>query len=593
MTVPVKIAPQEIVNIFIRAAGDNLQIPIYIRSQDNRVKSNVESSLWYGLYFGVVLSMLAFNFFIWAMLGQRVYLFYLFFTFNFLLFEACLQGFGFQMFWPSLSEFQQRSIGLCIASLVGSGVLFVLDFLEVRERQPQHLMVLRGLLACSGILVLACLALPQNAMLPLTVLLAAVTCPIVWLVGILSWRDGYTPAKYFVIAFAVFLGGTAVHAVQKFGMLAINSFTEYIQPVGNAAEVIPLSMALGHKLRQAQLEAIAAQTRTLQIERDLTQSLEAEIETRKGAESSLAVALEEAHRSVRAKNEFLANMSHELRTPLNALINIPKLLDVNFAKLFYWYCADCREKFVGEPPAINDLADDSLTCPACDSALSLEVHTDANLGMKESGGLLERLTQQGQYLDYVIGEVFIFSSLESESIKLRKRSVSVTEVIDRIVDEAQVLAASKGVHFACELTAAPMNILIDSDRIGKALYYLVHNAVVYTKSGGNVFLTVRDTVDAQGRLQLEFCLEDTGKGIPESAQARVFEAFEQAETGHTRSHGGVGLGLTIAQRLLMLHGSEIHLKSTVGEGSRFSFSLPVEEHHSDLNSASVVEQNYV
>ncbi len=223
------------------------------------------------------------------------------------------------------------------------------------------------------------------------------------------------------------------------------------------------------------------------------------------------------------KSQFLANMSHELRTPLNAILGYTKLIINNI---------------YGEVPGkIRDV--------------------------------LERVEQSGRHLLSLINDVLDVSKIEAGQLVLSLGEYSMTEVIHTVVTAVEALAAEK--KLSLKITASPdlPRGKGDERRLAQAVLNLVSNAIKFTDVG-----EVRVQATASDGSFL-VSVSDTGPGISSADQQRIFEEFQQADSSSTRKKGGTGLGLSIAKRIIELHGGRLWVESTPGEGSTFSFMLPI------------------
>ena len=223
------------------------------------------------------------------------------------------------------------------------------------------------------------------------------------------------------------------------------------------------------------------------------------------------------------KSQFLANMSHELRTPLNAVLGYTELiLDETF----------------GEVPE-----------PIRDS--------------------LERARNSGQHLLGLINDVLDLSKIEAGQLTLSLADYAMEEVTQAVATGVESLAAEKKLALRVIVPPDLPPGRGDSRRIAQVLLNLVGNALKFTEAGEvRVEVTVSDGA-------FVVSVADTGPGISEADQARIFEEFQQADSSSTRKKGGTGLGLAIAKRIVELHGGRIWVESTLGRGSTFRFSLPV------------------
>ncbi|HUV43664.1 MAG TPA: ATP-binding protein [Dehalococcoidales bacterium] len=222
------------------------------------------------------------------------------------------------------------------------------------------------------------------------------------------------------------------------------------------------------------------------------------------------------------RRDMIADAAHELRTPLS---NIRGYLE-----------------------AIRD----GVAEPDANTIRSLD----------EEAIILSRLADDLQEL----------SLAEAGELKLNCRTEDSAILIQQAVDARDVQATAKGVSLSAELPDELPPINVDSHRISQVLRNMLENAIAHTPEGGNISVTVK-TKDRW----LEISVTDNGEGIPPEDQPNIFERFYRIDKSRTRATGGSGLGLTIAKRLVEVHGGNIEVQSEPGKGSRFSFTVPVAE----------------
>jgi len=225
----------------------------------------------------------------------------------------------------------------------------------------------------------------------------------------------------------------------------------------------------------------------------------------------------------RHKSEFLANMSHELRTPLNAIIGFSEVL---------------REEMFG---TVNE----------------------------KQAEYLEDIVSSGHHLLSLINDVLDLSKVEAGQVELDVHPFSLREALERGVVMVRERATEDGVRVA--FTADPDVEVIDGDerRIKQVIFNLLSNAVKFTPAGGAV-----DVSTARVNGEVRVSVADTGPGVAAEDRERIFEEFQQSETGSGR-HEGTGLGLALSKRFVELHGGRIWLESELGRGSTFTFALPM------------------
>jgi PAS domain S-box-containing protein len=225
-----------------------------------------------------------------------------------------------------------------------------------------------------------------------------------------------------------------------------------------------------------------------------------------------------------AKSIFLANMSHEIRTPMNAILGMAYLLQNEIA--------DARQR-----------------------------------------DRLDKITVSAKHLLGIINDVLDLSKIEAGQMQLDEAPVDVRGLLDHVRSMLAERAQAKNLELREEVDPALMGqpLLGDPLRLGQILINFAGNAVKFTDRGG-ITLHARLAEDLGDRLRLRFEVRDTGIGVSPEDQARIFEAFEQADVATTRKYGGTGLGLTICKRLAQLMGGDVGVTSTPGVGSTFWFT---------------------
>jgi signal transduction histidine kinase/HAMP domain-containing protein len=224
------------------------------------------------------------------------------------------------------------------------------------------------------------------------------------------------------------------------------------------------------------------------------------------------------------KSQFLANMSHELRTPLNAILGYTELI---------------LDSIYGDVP-------------------------------EKVRGVLDRVQSNGKHLLGLINAVLDLSKIEAGQLTLSLVEYSMKEVVLTAFAAVESLAASKGLAFKVEIAPNLPPGRGDERRLAQVVLNLVGNAIKFTDKGEVVIRAA-----AEGGM-FTVAVRDTGPGIAEHDRVKIFEEFQQADNSSTREKGGTGLGLAIAKRIVEMHGGRIWVESKPGEGSVFSFSVPVQ-----------------
>ncbi len=260
----------------------------------------------------------------------------------------------------------------------------------------------------------------------------------------------------------------------------------------------------------------------------LYSALQRELAERERTEYELQIAKNAAESANQIKSNFLASMSHELRTPLNAIIGYSEMLEEDIQ------------------------------------------HT-ADEGMLED---VRRIQAAGNLLLEMINEILDISRIEAGRAHLELETFSLDDLIALIRSIVQPMFDHSSNEFVVE--AAESLGLMHSDRIKvrQALFNLLSNANKFTKNGLVTLAVRRDSHEAADWIQ--FDVTDTGIGISESQQKKIFEPFTQVDATISRRYGGTGLGLAISRHYCELMGGELFVKSHIGEGSTFTIRLPAE-----------------
>jgi signal transduction histidine kinase/DNA-binding response OmpR family regulator/HPt (histidine-containing phosphotransfer) domain-containing protein len=248
----------------------------------------------------------------------------------------------------------------------------------------------------------------------------------------------------------------------------------------------------------------------------------------KQAEAVMREARDLAERVARARSAFLANMSHEIRTPMNAVLGFVELI--------------------------------------LDTELSTEQRRALELVRSSSEALL-----------MILNDILDYSKIEAEHLELESIPFDLSKVVHATASLLAVRAREKHLELLAEVAAdVPRAVRGDPTRLRQVLMNLIGNAIKFTEQGEVVISVSAAATD--GTARLTFGVRDTGIGIAAEHIGSVFKEFTQADSTMTRRYGGTGLGLAISQRLVRLMGGELSVKSEVGRGSEFSFSLtlPVE-----------------
>ena len=408
--------------------------------------------------------------------------------------------------------------------------------------RPAQLILLLSILVWGLGIVLFTNSQSIETQLPVLLVATGLACAAVWLLyddvllmsatqALLFFPVGFrlltsTQPQFATILLAVLLVVVNILIARRLGAVNFASGAVSTMPAAGFGSTSPVNVGA------AQLGAQEAQ---FQAER-LTQDLKAELARHKNIEEELKAAKLSAEAASMAKGEFLATMSHEIRTPLNGIIPL------------------------------------------------LEILRDSKLQPDQRDYLNTAYGSAKQLLG-IIDDILDYSKIEANKLELEQVGMNLREVLDSVMRLMERPAQSKGLKISLKLDAGVrISMRSDPTRLRQVLTNLVSNAVKFTEKGG-VQVEVSKRSETRTHQELVFAIKDSGIGISPEGQTKLFKAFQQADTSTTRNFGGTGLGLVICQRIVTLMNGQIGVKSELGKGSVFWFSVPMLKAAGDIGSA--------
>jgi signal transduction histidine kinase/ActR/RegA family two-component response regulator len=510
--------------IFIKIrSSSTIQVPLKLWSPGTFSLNIARENFLWGIFFGIMFVMAVYNAFIYLVVNDRSYLYYVCYIFCFLCLLSSFKVNGFLQMPVSIAWWGHGSIPFFIGFAGFWMTRFSKHFLKTDEYSPFRGFVLDFIMIGNLFIAFLSFILSYSFAVKLASLYILINAVILLISAILCYSNNGEQAKYYLIAWATLLSGIIVFCLKSFAILPINVITNYSLPVGATLEVILLSFGLAHRINTDRREKIIAQKEALK------------------AKSLSLVAQEknnqELKKSGMIKSNIISNISNEVRTPLHAMMGMANLLK----------------------------------------------KTDLSKAQKR---FVYELIQAGEGLLKVTNDLVDYARLETHRLILHNTVFDLRKSIHEICDLFTSVASKKDIRLERMLdNKLPEVVSGDISRIRQILSNLLENAFKYTEKGEIIFevhnwneqmnashsLNLRPSTTAE--CLVYFSVKDTGIGIDKETQEELFNLFTKKGIEKIGNQTGFGLGLSICKRLIQLMKGTIWVKSQQDKGSAFHFVI--------------------
>jgi signal transduction histidine kinase/CheY-like chemotaxis protein len=296
--IPLTLEPGQIATYYLRAqSSGSMTVPLYVSDHDNFIGMHERNEWLLGIFYGISLGLLFYHAFLWGVLREKIYRFYVLHLAASLTYLATLQGLGFQL-WPQWIEWNNRSNMIAGYLVFMTDVLFARDYLNTRDwRTGDRYLVLLTALNVSALLIQG--FMPAQVMYQSLAAMVILTMTSLLVTGVIRWRQGLREARHFILAWGLFMLMTVIFSLKTYGIFAQLPVLQAVNllQVGMIIQQVLLSLGLADRLAALKQEKAFREQEILR-----------------------------AHAENEAKGDFLAKMSHEIRTPMNAVIGLTQLL---------------------------------------------------------------------------------------------------------------------------------------------------------------------------------------------------------------------------------------------------------------------------
>lgn len=550
---------------------DNFQVPIIIGSQESIFRSNKIKDFILGLFAGIMIVMFLYNTFLYVTVRDKTYLYYIIYLATVILTQCSIQGYTFQYLWPG-SPFMAQWSPFIFSPMVGvASAYFMRIFLDTKLYTPkldkgfiyfEILYALAVVLAIVGFFHISYLLITACASLLSMYMLIAATSIV---------RKKYKPARFFLLAWSMFLFGVTIYSMTNVGVLPINDFTFYTMPFGAAAEVVLLSLALADRINvlkrekeQSQAEAlrVSQQNQKLITEQNIVleqkvheRTLELE-ETNEELNVTLTYLKDTQTQLVNAEKmaslgQLTAGIAHEINNPINFVSANLKPLKMDISEVFE--VVDKYGDITSEAELMEKLKEIDVFKKKIDlDYLKTEIGTLLNGiedGARRTAEIVSGLKNFSRLDESDIKEANVNEGIESTLVLLRSSIQKNIEVITRL-GNIPIIECFPG-----KLNQVFMNVLSNS-------LYAMNKKVGAEKNA----LTI-STFEKENKVYVTF--EDTGIGMTQEVKEKVFEPFFT-----TKDVGeGTGLGMSIVFKIVESHHAKMEIESEPGKGTKITLIL--------------------
>lgn len=550
------LSPNEEKTYYLRVkSGEQVLLPLFVGTKKKILETESKHAMIFGIYAGIMLIMFIYNLFVFFTVRDKSYLYYIFYILTVGLTQACIKGYAFKYLWPNIPDVTIQSI-YWISALSGiSAILFLLNFIKVKEFVPWSV---KGFYLILGLYSLSLVFSSVGhyfVSIQITNVCALFGSLYTLFVAILVLKKGYRPAKYFLLGWSVFLASVIAYVLKTFAIVPHNSFTNYILELGSAIETILLSFALADKIntyKKESFDAVREKEKILAEQNVLleeqvnqrTKKLEATVDKLRSTQSQLVQSEKMA-----SLGQLTAGMAHEINNPLNYMSQGVEVLkeDIKDLKtLLFKY----DEVLVEDLEEIKQLKKDlqiDFVYTEIDEALS-----DIEDGINRTVGITSGLKT--------------FSRLNESDFKL----ASIHENLDSTLSLMKHELGIKNITVKKDYVSTTDQVECNPGKMNQVFMNLLTNSIHAlnsdsAKKDGEITIRTNSVGD-----QFLISIKDNGMGMSAETRNKLFDPFFT-----TKDVGeGTGLGMSIVHGIINDHSGTIDVISELNSGTEIKILIP-------------------
>lgn len=540
-------------------SNEAIQLPITIGNETAIYTRLKLRDVLSGLYFGIMLVMILYNLFIYFSVKDRSYIYYVIYILLVLITQTILQGYPYQYLWPNSPVIAKYSLFI-FPSLVGiASMVFMNVFLKVREYNKvlfkltflfTAVYIISMVLAVINIFDVSQKVMEINAMV-VSIFMVVTAIHVI--------RKGFTPAKYFLTAWVIFLLGVVVFILKDLEVLPYNNFTRYTMQIGSAIETVLLSFALAARIniyKKERLDALEENERIVQEQNiilekkvaERTEELKQTLADLKQTQSKLVDA-----EKMSSLGQLTAGIAHEINNPINFVSSniAPLKRDIDDLKTIMNKYEEIKEtdNVIEKMKEIEELKQE----------------LDLEYTIEELSTIIYGIEDGARRTTEIVSGLRNFSRLDEGEIQYANINEGVKSTIVLIKNKLE------GITINMDLGIIP-NIECYPGKLNQMVMNLIDNAIgaikekQFDNKEGIIDIKTKTVEDA-----IHITINDNGIGIEDEVKERIFEPFfTTKEVGQ-----GTGLGLSIVYSIVEQHKGEIEINSEINKGTEITIKLPI------------------
>ncbi len=540
-------------------SSEGIQLPIKIGTKtvfDSKIKIR---DILSGLYIGLMIVMILYNLFVYITVKDRSYIYYVIYIISILFTQISLQGYTFQYLWPNKPLIANYSLFIlpCISGV--TGMIFMNHFLKVKK----YLKLFFKISIFLSLMYLIPITLAFFKIFDWSHKIMEINAMIVSLfmliTGILIFKKGFKPAKYFIIAWVIFLLGVIVFVLKDAGVLPFNNFTRYTMQIGSGVETILLSFALAARINIYKKERLEAVEEKERLVREQNVILEQTVEQRTAKLNNTLTELKKAQsqlveaEKMSSLGQLTAGIAHEINNPINFVSSniTPLRNDIEDLKTILNKYEEVAQK-------------ENLEI-AIEEVEALKKELDYDYLKEELNIIINGIEDGAKRTTEIVSGLRNFSRLDESEFKVCN--------INEGIESTLVLIKNKINGIKVELNLADIaECECNPGKINQLIMNLIDNSIyAINKKHDNVADGLIKISTVKNEEYINIAIEDNGIGISDENLSKLYDPFFT-----TKDVGeGTGLGLSIVKGIVESHEGTIEINSTVNRGTTIIVKIPI------------------